>query len=100
MRINPADVEFLDNFGDLYFIFQELIRKKEALVKTPFYYTERIQSHSRSLTSYTDFSAYPQYRYTANNFKIVGGKLVPVTLKDLIPVQASMKQLDELLIKN
>lgn len=99
MRTNPADVEFLNNFGDLYFRSYEEIRKKEVVVTTPFYYTERIRSHSRSLSSYSDFSSYPQDRYSANNFKIAGGKLVPVTLKDLVPSPVTMKQLDELLIK-
>lgn len=99
MRTNPADVEFLDNFGDLYFRFHELISKKDAMVVTPYYYTERIQSHSRSLSSYSDFSSYPQYRYSGNNFKIVSGKLVSIGLKNLIPDQAAMKRLDALLIK-
>ena len=92
------DKDFL-NSTEIYFRYDEIISEKEVLVKNPVYYTERIKSYTRSRFSYSDLSFQRTYRYQVNNYHIVAGKLVPLTLEELLSNAAAMKMLDELLIQ-
>lgn len=96
MEISPVDGNFLNNYPKISFKDWETITVKKSHVYTPFYYTEELESHDRSMYRYFEIPGYDERSQEYHNYKIVGEKLIPIQLKDLVN-ETGMKKLDNLL---
>lgn len=97
MEISPVDENFLSSQPKISFRDLETIAVKKPQAHTAFYYTEEVESHNRSMYNYFDIPSYDASTQQYFNYKIVGEKLIPIQLKDLIASEFAMKKLDNLL---
>lgn len=97
MEISPVDENFLSSHPKISFRNLETIAVKKPQAHTAFYYTEEVESHNRSMYNYFEIPSYDARTQQYFNYKIVGGKLIPIQLKDVIGSEFAMKKLDNLL---
>ncbi|MGV3610921.1 MAG: WG repeat-containing protein [Fluviicola sp.] len=99
MQIEPVDLAFLANPPKISLRYEEEISDEEIYLQNPNWFTKERRTRFRYLQNYyqqpESITGISQYF----NYKIVNEKLVPVTLKNIIPTTTSMKKLNELLIQ-
>jgi hypothetical protein len=99
MEMGPVDRAFLSNPSKFSFRYDEEITDKISYIQQPNWYSMELKSYVRYLYNYDEF---PNHRNNLSkyfNYKIIRGQLVPIFLKDIVPNEASMKKLDELLLR-
>lgn len=99
MEMDPVDRAFLSNPSKFSFRSDEEITDKISYIQKPNWYSMELKSYFRYLYNYDEFPSQRSNRSKYFNYKIIHEQLVPVTLKEIVPNEVSMKKLDELLLR-